>query len=101
MGVEPVITANGGAMQNVDVSKSAALIPPRFGSSTSYVLNSSEYLTPDLVSSQMAGAGATASGAMATVQAPASGGGPWGPRRAFPVYEGRRAGGHRRQSGTA
>ena len=55
---EPVVTADGGAMKNEDVSKNAALIPPGFGTPTSYVLNTGEYLTPNLVPSQMAGAGA-------------------------------------------
>ena len=34
---------------NVDRSKGTALIPPKFGSPTSYVLNSGELLTPNLV----------------------------------------------------
>lgn len=34
---------------NIDRSKNAALIPPSFGSATSYVLNSGEYLTPNLI----------------------------------------------------
>lgn len=34
---------------NIDRSKTAALIPPPFGSPTSYTLNSGEYLTPNLV----------------------------------------------------
>ena len=54
---EPVVTADGGAMKNEDVSKNAALIPPGFGTPTSYMLNTGEYLTPNLVPSQMAGAG--------------------------------------------
>ena len=54
---EPVVTADGGAMKNEDLSKSAARIPPGFGTPTSYMLNTGEYLTPNLVPSQMAGAG--------------------------------------------
>lgn len=54
---EPVVTADGGAMKNEDLSKSAALIPPGFGTPTSYMLNTGEHLTPNLVPSQMAGAG--------------------------------------------
>ena len=54
---EPVVTADGGAMKNEDLSKFAALIPPGFGTPTSYMLNTGEYLTPNLVPSQMAGAG--------------------------------------------
>lgn len=37
---------------NIDRSKSAALIPPIFGSPTSYTLNAGEYLTANLVSGQ-------------------------------------------------
>ena len=69
---EPVVTADGGAMKNEDLSKSAALIPPGFGMPTSYVLNSGTYLTPNLVPSQMAGAG-TVDGGNATVTPPSSG----------------------------
>ena len=54
---EPVVTFDGGAMKNEDLSKSAARIPPGFGTPTSYMLNTGEYLTPNLVPSQMAGAG--------------------------------------------
>ena len=35
---------------NIDRSKTAAVIPPTFGSPTSYTLNAGEYLTPNLVS---------------------------------------------------
>ena len=69
---EPVVTADGGAMKNEDVSKSAALIPPGFGSPTSYMLNTGEYLTPNLVPSQMAGAGQV-NGSVAVVTPPGSG----------------------------
>lgn len=69
---EPVVTADGGAMKNEDVSKSAALIPPGFGSPTSYMLNTGEYLTPNLVPSQMAGAGQV-NGNVAVVTPPVSG----------------------------
>ena len=63
---EPVVTADGGAMKNEDLSKSAALIPPGFGTPTSYMLNTGEYLTPNLVPSQMAGAGSV-NGSVAVV----------------------------------
>ena len=69
---EPVVTADGGAMKNEDVSKSAALIPPGFGTPTSYMLNTGEYLTPNLVPSQMAGAGQV-NGNVAVVTPPVSG----------------------------
>ena len=70
---EPVVTADGGAMKNEDLSKSAALIPPGFGTPTSYVLYTGEYFTPNLVPSQMAGAGATVNGSAASVTPPSSG----------------------------
>ena len=69
---EPVVTADGGAMKNEDVSKNAALIPPGFGTPTSYVLGSGEYLTPDLVPSQMAGAGVVG-GSTVTIAPPSVG----------------------------
>ena len=69
---EPVVTADGGAMKNEDLSKNAALIPPGFGTPTSYMLNTGEYLTPNLVPSQMAGAGAV-NGNVAVIAPPSSG----------------------------
>ena len=44
--------------RNVDRGKNAALIPPGFGTPTSYLPGSGEYLTPNLVPSQTAGTGA-------------------------------------------
>ena len=103
---EPVVTADGGAMKNENLSKSAALIAPGFGTPTAssqvsypslgpmgkahslhcssfsncdhYVgsqldpcsLNTGEYLTPNLVPSQMAGAGQV-NGNVAVVAPPA------------------------------
>ncbi len=49
--VEPVYTADRGEQINEDVSKNAALIPPTFGSPSSYVLGVGEPLTPDLTGS--------------------------------------------------
>ena len=69
---EPVITADGGAMKNEDLSKNAALIPPGFGTPTSYLPGSGEYLTPNLAASQMAGAG-TVNGSTASVTPSSSG----------------------------
>lgn len=46
--VEPVVTADKGEMPNVDLSKNAALIPPAFGSPSSYLPGSGEALTPNL-----------------------------------------------------
>ena len=40
---------------NVDRSKNTALIPPTFGSPTSYLPNSGEYLTPNLVPGALSG----------------------------------------------
>ena len=57
--VDPVVTADGGAQKNEDISKNAALIPPGFGTPTSNTLNTGEYLTPDLVPSAMPATGAT------------------------------------------
>ena len=82
---EPVVTADGGAMKNEDVSKSAALIPPGFGSPTSYMLNTGEYLTPNLVPSQMAGAGQV-NGNVAVVTPPVSGGVP-GSTGSYPITD--------------
>ena len=55
---EPEVTAGGGAMKNEDLSKNAALIPPGFGTPTSYLPGSGAYLTPNLAPSQTAGTGA-------------------------------------------
>jgi sortase A len=46
--IEPVISADRGEMSNVDLSKNTALIPPTFGSPTSYLPGSGERLTPNL-----------------------------------------------------
>ena len=67
---EPVAAADGGAMKNEDISKNTALTPPGFGTPTSYMLNTGEYLTPNLVPSQMAGAGQV-DGSVAVVTPPA------------------------------
>ena len=40
---------------NVDRSKNAALTPPGFGTPTSYLPNSGEYLTPNLVPGALSG----------------------------------------------
>ena len=69
---EPVVTADGGAMKNEDLSRNASLIPPGFGTPTSYVLNTGEHLTPNLVPSQMAAVG-TVNGSMVTIAPPSVG----------------------------
>ena len=68
--VDPVVTADGGAQKNEDVSKNAAIIPPGFGTPTSNTLNTGEYLTPDLVPSAMAATGATVNGDFVVVFPP-------------------------------
>ena len=60
---------------NIDRSKTAAVIPPAFGSPTSYTLNAGEYLTPNLVSPG-SGSGVTvlpSSGAAPTIPAAVGG----------------------------
>ena len=69
---EPMVTADGGPIKNEDLSKNAALIPPGFGTPTSYLPGSGVYLTPNLAASQMAGAG-TVNGSAATVTPPSIG----------------------------
>ena len=68
--VDPVVTADGGAQKNEDVSKNAAIIPPGFGTPTSNTLNSGEYLTPNLVPSAMPATGATVNGDFVVVFPP-------------------------------
>ena len=68
--VETVVTADGGAQKNEDVSKNAALIPPGVGSATSKTLNTCEYLTPTLAPKAMAGIGATINGEVVVVFPP-------------------------------
>ena len=46
---DDTIYVTTGAPANTDRSKNAALIPPAFGSPTSYVLGSGELLTPNLI----------------------------------------------------
>ena len=60
--VQVVQTPDGGAAKNEDVSKNAAQIPPAFGTPSSNVLNSGEYLTPDLAPERSAGVGTAVSG---------------------------------------
>ncbi len=49
--VEQIYTADRGERPNTDLSKNTALIPPTFGSPTSYVLGVGTPLTPDLTGS--------------------------------------------------
>jgi sortase A len=68
--VDPVVTADGGAQKNEDVSKNAAIIPPGFGTPTSNTLNTGEYLTPNLLPSAMPATGATVNGDFVVVFPP-------------------------------
>ena len=68
--VDPVVTADGGAQKNEDVSKNATIIPPSFGTPTSNTLNTGEYLTPNLVPSAMPATGATVNGDFVVVFPP-------------------------------
>ena len=60
--VETVITADGGARKNEDVSKNAALIPPEFGTPSADARNTGGYLTPNLAPGVMAADGAVING---------------------------------------
>ena len=71
---EPVVTPDGGAQKNEDISKNAALIPPTFGSATSNTLNTGEYLTPNLAPNAMPATGATINGDLVVVFPPDMGG---------------------------
>ena len=68
--VETVVTADGGAQKNEDVSKNAALIPPAFGSAASNTLNTGKYLTPNLAPQAMAGTGGLVNGNVTIVFPP-------------------------------
>ena len=68
--IEVVQTADGGAAPNEDISKNAALVPPGFGTATSYLPGSGDYLTPNLAPEGMVGAG-TVNGGVASVTPPA------------------------------
>ena len=69
--VEPVLTADGGARQNEDVSKNAALVPPGFGTPTSYFPGSGAYLTPDLAPEAQAILQVPVQGSLPTQTSPA------------------------------
>ena len=59
---QETILVGVGENTNIDRSKNAALIPPAFGSPTSYTLNAGTMLTPNLISTQTvvtAGGGVT------------------------------------------
>lgn len=70
--VEPVVTADRGEQPNEDLSKNAALVPPTFGSPTSYVLGVGEPLTPNLTGASANGLGAVISGGGASLLPPVS-----------------------------
>ena len=70
--IEPVITADGGARKNEDVSKNAALIPPGFGTASADTLNTGTPLTPNLAPGYMPATGAAVNGTSAPVVIPGS-----------------------------
>lgn len=57
--VEVIHTADRGEKSNENLSKDAALIPPGFGTPTSYLPGSGEYLTPNLVGEGLNASGST------------------------------------------
>ena len=62
--IDVVYTADGGAARNEDISKTAAIIPPAFGSPGAYALNTVEYLTPNLAPRAMTATNAAIGGGM-------------------------------------
>ncbi len=67
---EVVHTPDNGAQKNEDVSKNAALIPPRFGTPSADTLNTGTPLTPNLAPGYQPTAGAVVNGSSVTVQPP-------------------------------
>ena len=67
---EVVHTANGGARENEDVSKNAALIPPGFGTPSADTLTAGTYLTPHLAPEAMPVTSAVVNGSMVPVFEP-------------------------------
>ena len=68
--VEPVITADGGAMENEDVSKNAAIIPPGFGTVSMDTRNTGSYLTPNLAPDSTPAVGAVVNGSGVGISVP-------------------------------
>lgn len=68
---EVIYTPDGGARRNTDLSKNAALIPPRFGSPSADTPNTGEYLTPNIAPGGMAASGAAINGSTSPVSVPA------------------------------
>lgn len=62
-----VETATEYAASNVDRSKNTALIPPAFGSPTSYLPNTGEPLTPNLMPGALSGGLLNSAGGTGTV----------------------------------
>lgn len=63
-------TATEYAASNVDRSKNTALIPPTFGSPTSYLPNTGEPLTPNLISGALSGGVVSSVGSVGSVSYP-------------------------------
>lgn len=62
---------------NVDRSKNTALIPPTFGSPTSYLPNTGEPLTPNLIPGALSGGVVSSVGSVGSVPYPTVNGGSW------------------------
>ena len=90
---EPVVTADGGAMKNVDVSRNAALIPPIFGSPGAYTLNTGTPLTPNLAPGYMPGEGTVIGGVINSAGGAANTGGNGGTAVTLPDLSGIVSGG--------
>lgn len=69
--VEVIHTTDSGAVENTDVSKNAALIPPAFGGPSAYALNTGSPLTPNLAPGYMVGDGAVIYSSSSAVAPPA------------------------------
>ena len=72
--IEVIHTTDGGAMENEDVSKNAALAPPRFGSYSADALNTGAPLTPNLAPGYQPTAGPTVNSGAGVLPPPAVGG---------------------------
>ena len=70
--IETVVTPSGGAAENADRSKNAALIPPGFGTATADLPGSGGYLNPDLAPGGKAATGVTINGGTAATVIPGS-----------------------------
>ncbi len=80
-----VETATEYAASNVDCSRNTALIPPAFGSPTSYLPNTGEPLTPNLMPGALSGGLLNSAGGTGTVSYPKVDSGSWSGTAYTPV----------------